>query len=177
MFVFKRACFFGVLDVFDARRVDENERNAVDGQFRFEIVASRSGDVGDERGGGFGRVVRSAERLNESVVKRAFTGVWKSGENDARRPVERSSGARSVERFVDFGNRVLQLRPNLVGRNELDILLDEVEPGFEVAKNVEKRFAEGAESARKVPGELLERRLEFAVGTGVDRAKYRFRLG
>ena len=86
---------------------------------------------------------------------------------------------RSVNWRRSVGHRVngcLKFVLNLRGRNELDVLLDEIEPGLQFRQQVEQSSAQCRQRPSQSARQLHERLAKLRLPAGVDDAQHRFGL-
>ena len=79
------------------------------------------------------------------------------------------------EGFGGFGGRG-ELPVKLVGRDQRQVLVGEIESGFEVAEQVQQGVAEPVQRLGQPAGQLSQGDVEFVGIGGVDHAEHRFGL-
>ena len=64
----------------------------------------------------------------------------------------------------------------LLGRNELNVFFDKIQPRFHIGKQVEQFVPQSGQWSGQAAGQLRQGNVQFAFAVGVDHAQHGFRL-
>ena len=138
--------------------IDDVQRHAVDVDVLAQHVASGTGNVGHDR----------CFTARQGVQQARFTGVRASGNHHLHPFTQQAALARFCTNGVEIGHHLVELGFDFAVREEVDLLVREVDSRFHVDPKVSKCFHEVIHTRGECALQRVQSRAGRLFRTGVD---------
>src|SRR6476620_7806421 len=110
------------------------------------------------------------------IEEATLARIRQPDEHDARQFGLIIAASELLREPLEFHRGSGQRGSHFIGRDELNVILDKVESGLEICKQVEQFIAQSFEWPGQPAGELSQSVLELPAAARIDHAEHRFGL-